>query len=81
MIGVHKGRDFLPLCTEWYEIPCQAGNDQEAGQGISIRTQGLSSYIQMSEAEFTQNEVEGLNYDAMTPKYIGGELCRKSRSE
>jgi hypothetical protein len=40
----------------------------------------LSSYILRSEAGFTQNEVEGLNYDAMTPKYNDGESCRKSRS-
>jgi hypothetical protein len=30
MIGVYRGRDFLPPCTEWYEIPGQAGHDGKA---------------------------------------------------
>ena len=62
-------------------FPVKPGMTKKHDRASQSKHKSLSSYIQMSEAEFTQNEVEGLNYDAMTPEYIGGELCRKSRSE
>ena len=61
-------------------FPVKPGMTKEQDRASHSGHKSLSSYIQMSEAEFTQNEVEGLNQDAMTPEYNGGELCRKSQS-
>ena len=62
-------------------FPVKPGMTKKHDRASQSEHKSLSSYIQMSEAEFTQNEIEGLNYDAMTPEYIGVGWCRKSRSE
>ena len=52
-------------------FPVKPGMTKKQDRVSHSGHKSLSSYIQMSEAEFTQNEVEGLIYDAMTPKYNG----------